>query len=77
MDYYLKRTENPLILKDLKRQGLEVKKGKEITCRCKKTFPIQDMYRCLYCGVYFCLDCAEKHFGRTREEYDKINHTKS
>ena len=52
MDYYLKRTENPLILKDLKRQGLEVKKGKQITCRCGKKFPIQDMYRCFYCGVY-------------------------
>jgi hypothetical protein len=35
---------------------------------CGKTLPIWMMFRCLYCGFYFCQSCAEKHFGKTRAQ---------
>lgn len=37
--------------------------------RCGKKVSIDRAYKCLYCGYWFCADCAEKHFGKTRDEY--------
>lgn len=37
---------------------------------CKVSYPVQNMYRCLYCGIFFCYNCAGKHFGKTRAEYN-------
>lgn len=50
--------------------GIPVRLG-TITCRCGWERGITMMYRCLYCGEWFCELCAEKHFGKTREEYQK------
>ena len=25
--------------------------------------PVIEAYRCLYCGVFYCKECAEEHFG--------------
>lgn len=33
-----------------------------ITCPCGDEWPFTEMYRCLYCAVYFCESCAEVHF---------------
>lgn len=30
---------------------------------CKKRVTMYKMYRCLYCGVWYCKECAEHHFG--------------
>jgi hypothetical protein len=30
-------------------------------------------YKCLYCGFWFCLPCAEIHFGKTKEQYAAEN----
>ncbi|MFI3137197.1 MAG: hypothetical protein QX197_10520 [Methylococcaceae bacterium] len=35
----------------------------KIRCNCGKFPAWMFMYRCLYCGVWFCSDCAEHHFG--------------
>ena len=40
-----------------------------ITCRCGWKRSVLKMYRCLYCGEWLCEVCAEKHFGKTREQY--------
>ena len=40
-----------------------------ITCPCGWRRSILHMYQCLYCRVWFCENCAEVHFGKTREEY--------
>ncbi len=40
-----------------------------ILCGCKHTIPLRFMYRCYFCGQYFCESCAPIHFGKTREEY--------
>ena len=41
----------------------------KIKCVCGVSFPIYKMHRCLYCGEWLCRLCAEKHFGKTRAEY--------
>lgn len=35
----------------------------KIRCGCNKLVGWKFMYRCLYCGIWFCKDCAEQHFG--------------
>ena len=35
-----------------------------VTCGCcKRHVPLWVVYRCYYCGVYFCKKCAGIHFG--------------
>lgn len=49
----------------------------KVTCGCGLTMPLRFAYRCLYCGEYYCMACAERHFGKTREEYsaEKLKQT--
>lgn len=47
-----------------------------VRCGCgKKLWPHQ-AYKCLYCGEWYCKQCAEEHFGKTVAQYkaDKHNH---
>lgn len=41
----------------------------EITCGCGQLRALELAYRCLYCGEFFCVSCAEKHFGKTIFEH--------
>ncbi len=34
-----------------------------IRCVCNNFVIWRYMYRCLYCGIWFCEACAEEHFG--------------
>lgn len=34
-----------------------------ITCECGTSLPVHCLYKCLYCGRWFCRVCAHKHFG--------------
>jgi hypothetical protein len=48
----------------LDQEKIEVpSKFTKIRCGCNKLVGWKFMYRCLYCGVWFCKDCAEEHFG--------------
>jgi len=40
-----------------------------IRCVCLKMVRMKYSYRCLYCGVFYCRECAEQHFGKTVAEY--------
>ena len=40
-----------------------------LTCPCGRERALVKMYRCLYCKVWFCEQCAEDHFGKTVEQY--------
>ena len=40
----------------------------KMECVCGDRIRITRMYQCLYCGVWFCTACAEKHFGKNREQ---------
>jgi hypothetical protein len=46
----------------------------KIRCGCNKMVTWWMMIRCLYCGVFYCVECAEEHFGMRREkrEYDNL-----
>lgn len=35
----------------------------KIRCGCHKLVKYLYMYRCLYCSVWYCKECAEEHFG--------------
>lgn len=52
--------------------------GKEIllatvTCPCGRCRGINRAVRCLYCDIWYCEQCAEEHFGETREAYRARN----
>lgn len=49
-------------------QGVVVRLS-TITCGCGWERGITEMYKCLYCGIWFCQLCAEVHFGKTIEEH--------
>lgn len=44
-----------------------------IHCECRRDIPLVLSYRCLYCGQWYCRKCAEKHFGKTVQQYRKEN----
>ncbi len=35
----------------------------KIRCGCRRMVPWEQMHRCLYCRVWFCLKCGQEHFG--------------
>jgi len=35
-----------------------------ITCQCGRNVPINSMYRCHHCGIFFCRTCGNEHFGK-------------
>jgi hypothetical protein len=42
----------------------------DVECsECKEKQWVGGVFKCFFCLSYFCQDCAEKHFGKTREEY--------
>jgi hypothetical protein len=41
-----------------------------VDCECGLRLPLRFMYRCLYCGQFYCQSCAEVHFGKTRAQYN-------
>ena len=49
----------------IRKTYLQAYKGKLVTCRgCNKSMKLYLLYRCWFCGSYFCRICAEKHFGK-------------
>lgn len=44
-----------------------------ITCPCGWVRGITLMHKCLYCGVWLCTLCAEKHFGKTIADHKAKN----
>lgn len=47
-----------------------------VKCGCHKKVKLIYAYRCLYCGIWYCKQCAETHFGykttEVRGSYDSI-----
>lgn len=37
--------------------------------KCGRKVSMTNAYKCLYCSFWFCLPCAEKHFGKTKEQH--------
>jgi len=34
-----------------------------VRCGCHKKVKLIYAYRCLYCSIWYCKECAEEHFG--------------
>ena len=48
----------------VKKSYIQAIKGERITCRgCLKDFTLISLYRCFFCGCYFCKSCSTTHFG--------------
>lgn len=41
----------------------------KVRCPCLKNVLLKYAYRCLYCEIFYCKECAEQHFGKTVAEY--------
>lgn len=35
--------------------------------KCYSAYPLWKLYRCYYCGIWFCERCCPEHFGKKRE----------
>jgi hypothetical protein len=53
------------VIKEQQSIGVPAKHVK-IRCGCNRFIPWMNMFRCLYCGIYYCMDCAEIHFGKKK-----------
>lgn len=53
---------------DQEKQNITIRMA-TVTCPCGNKRAVLKMYRCLYCSVIFCTQCAEKHFEKTIKEY--------
>lgn len=40
---------------------------------CQREARIEWLYKCFYCGVWFCHKCAEEHFNIEKVKYDEAN----
>ena len=40
-------------------------------CGCLVKLKIDEAYKCLYCGQWFCQLCAEVHFGKTIKQHQE------
>lgn len=55
------------------KQSREVLRTNTITCPCGANKILIYMYKCLYCGIFFCKKCAKEHFKiKNKEEQEKL-----
>ena len=65
------RWDDALYIATLHKQCRAVIKGEPIPCRCGTSFGIpkhlDKIFRCFFCGEWFCRVCGVEHFGKTGE----------
>lgn len=66
---YLMRAEGQEKRERITVQYCEARDEQTITCGCGLKRALILAYRCLYCGEWYCANCAEKHFGQTMQEW--------
>jgi hypothetical protein len=69
LQIYLEVADSDKIAEILRRQYKNAAEHSAVYCPCGQLRAITEAFRCLYCGIYFCVDCAERHFGKTRREW--------
>lgn len=66
---YLSRASELEKKRLLQKQWAEANESATIHCACGQKRALVVAFRCLYCGLWFCARCAEKHFGQTIQEW--------
>lgn len=61
---YMKRQDAPETQAFLKQQWVDACDKSVITCLCGQRRALVVTYRCFYCGVFLCSNCAAEHFGK-------------
>lgn len=59
----------------LREQWTEAVDQGKIHCACGQVRALVMAYRCLYCGAWFCVPCAEVHFGMTMRQWKEKKRT--
>jgi hypothetical protein len=44
-----------------------------VTCPCGRHIALVAAYRCLDCGLWFCRDCAHRHFSQSAESAESAD----
>lgn len=59
------KERNRIIMRDQLKHVVTAPREQQImmTCPCGHRAVIWALYRCLYCGIFFCKTCAQEHFG--------------
>lgn len=69
MREYIERAETEEKKRHLQDQWTEVNANQTIHCWCGQKRSVLMAYRCLYCGAWFCVPCAEHHFGQSLQDW--------
>ena len=62
---HLKPSELDIYIK----QQQSISREDSVECICGVNKPPIHLFRCLYCGIYYCSQCAEEHFGSSRQDW--------
>lgn len=74
LQFYIDKAPTPERQQLLRRQWTDAVKENCIICPgCGYVRCLKLAYKCLYCGLWYCFGCAEKHFGKTFDEWHKEN----
>lgn len=68
---YIEKADTPQHATLVAKQCDSVLLRRTVTCECNTILPVEAAFRCLYCGIWFCRRCAERHFGKTVAEWDQ------
>lgn len=71
MGEYIERARTPEKKARLKAQWYQAVHDHVITCCCGQKRALELAFRCLYCGEWYCFNCAQLHFGVTVAEWEK------
>lgn len=71
MGEYIERAKTPEKKARLKAQWMQVVQDHVVTCCCGRPRALELAYRCLYCGEWYCFNCAQDHFGMTVADWLK------
>lgn len=65
MNQYIEAAASPEVRVHLRQQWDDAVHLRRIRCACGQLRALELAFRCLYCGAWFCVPCAELHFGET------------
>lgn len=74
---FVNLAETEDLKRHLKCQWAQIQEDRTITCECGLRRAVELSFKCLFCGVFYCVNCAEVHFGQTQMEWVKKQRVKA